>query len=646
MGIIRQITMPTIALFAAAIIVAQAPQEAPLDREQVRQELIQLTSKGCGFEGVERRKRLAQISSAALEELPGMVKESRGEQLLGLLRLYQVIAESKVPAETPVVIINLARGGTGHENLAAAKIALMIGDDRAISFLIDGLNRFAAGEATEWGYLETLLLDRAGWCHSMEAGDLVTKLLSHPDAQRKLEAVDALGNMGHAPALEALKKMSGEKYPIPGRAREAIVKIELLAPTGRTAKLLETVRGMRAGGEFSWSRWALHQIVYFKLTDAAAPLRVGYDEFQGKYGTPKFGTEWSAVLLHAIHKLGGKLSAEETALLHDLGILHPAVRRGTPEEEFVKGFDKSVWAPREVRLKEHQARLKEEEVRRAPPPRIPEEKLPRFMDDRIRFVMNLEKPDPSYLAPNAVSAMGKIEEMLATVRDKEEQDKLLTAYLYLAQLREGMKTPDIILELARAPNRRPLAIRIVTTIADDRAEAWFLEEMKDRHASHIAHHSGRLAGPKVRERLLKFFREASSHERFYVLRALADLGCVELLPELKAEKTNPTDLRLSIEKLEILASSDRDRKLLELAKSFRMGGDFSYYGWARDQIVQLNLKHLAPELRTWFDKAKERWVNPSDPTGARAQVIHALYKLGAPITPDEEALLKKCGRLP
>jgi hypothetical protein len=170
--------------------------------------------------------------------------------------------------------------------------------------------------------------------------------------------------------------------------------------------------------------------------------------------------------------------------------------------------------------------------------------------------------------------------------------------------------------------------------------------MKGPNASRIAGYSGRLAGPKVKEALLKYFREGDSSRRFDALPALADMGCVELLPELRAVKTNPPPLRLSIEKLQILGAPDRNVKLLAWARSGARNTDFSYAYWARDQIVRLNLKHFGPELRAWFDQVKERWVDTFDPNSARVQMILALQKLGVPITPDEEQTLKKYGRGP
>jgi len=89
--------MPTIALLAAAVLAAQAPQETPPDREELRRQLISLTHSGCGFEAPERRKRLVQIAMPALKELPLMIKEAEGEKLQSLLSLYWRLVKLKHP---------------------------------------------------------------------------------------------------------------------------------------------------------------------------------------------------------------------------------------------------------------------------------------------------------------------------------------------------------------------------------------------------------------------------------------------------------------------------------------------------------------------------------------------------------------------
>jgi len=625
------------------LALALLPQQEPADRTSIRELLVRLSGESCGEGMAERNKIVARLGDAALQELPALIKESEGDRRRSLLGLYGVLADRKDIPQTPAIIVNLARSGSGFDNLAAARIALRIRDERAFAFLVQGLKRVAADDATETGALESLLLDRAGWSHCTEAGVVLLEMLNHPNMTRRLSVIDALGNLGYAPALEPLKKLSAEKYPIPGRARAAIEKIEILGSPDRAARLLDKVRGLMMSGEYSWYRWALEQIAYFNLTEAAGSLREIYDAVKRKFGAPEDGMQWGAALLSAIHKLGGNLSPEETALLQELGNLPPAPKSSGPEEELIKGFEKSVWAPQAQRTKEAEARRRKAEARNAPPPRISEEKLPRIMKDRIRFVMKLQPPDPAYLAPHALLALGEIEEMLGTERDPVERDTLLEAYLYLSRLRDGMKTPDVILGLAR--EGRHTARRIVTTIADERAEAWFLDEMKGPNAHHIVTMSGRLTGPKVQEALLKFFR-GSDRPPISVARALVDAGCVEVLPELRTIKGNPIEIRFEIEKLEILAAADRDAKLLAAVKSMRMSGEFSWFQWGLDQILRLDLKHLAPDLRKWYDAANLKWAPSHDPHRLIYKMPWVLSKLGAPITPEEEELLKRGGRRP
>jgi hypothetical protein len=614
-----------------------AQQESP-DREKARDRIIQLTQpRDCGL-GPEEQREMAGLAQAALEILPELIQASDKDSLGSRLYWYGYAAELMEPRQTPAAIVNLARSGSAVEHVKAAQIALKIRDDRAHAFLIEGLKCIAAEECTESGNLDITLIERAGWSHSAEAGKILLSMIRHPHPTRRIELIDAVGNLGYAPALDDLKKLTADKARgVAGRSRNAIEKIELLASPDRAARLVEKIK-IRLG-HFPWREWALDQILHFRLSETAGELRKEYDDLVKSEGLPRDGTLWPAVVLHGIHKLGGTLSAEETGLLTTLGRLPPAKNIGPEAGELKKGFAAGVWAPRAQRQKEAEAR-------NAPPPRIPEEKLPRIMEDRIRFVMNLKPPDPSYLAPHAALALGEIERMLKSEGNPREQQQLLEAYLYLARLREGMKTPDLMLRLAQGPPFNPTAALIVTTIADDRAEAWFLEEMKRPEARGIAGLSGRLTSPKVKEALILYFRTGDKHGRFETLRALADMGCVELLPELKAEKTNPPGLRLAIQLLEFLAAPDRDAKLLAIAKSGVRNTDFSYAYWARDQIVRLNLKEMGPELRKWFDEVKAKWAPSHRPDQARVEMILALSKLGMAITAEEERILKENGRRP
>lgn len=609
-------------LFSLILLVALVQQE-PLDREAVRKRLLSHTGGFCGEEDYTWIARHGQI---ALEELPSMLKEAKGEQFITLLYRYAYVAEIKEPSQTPAAILNASRTGSPE----AAAVVLLVGDDRALAFLIEGLNRIAANEATDQGRLETCLLNGAGKTHSKDVGEALIKLLSHPLEYRRLEAVDALGNMGYEPGLEALKKLEKDKYPIPGRSVEAMRKIIISTSPKRAEKLVEVIRSRRMSGEFSWYRWALDQIVRQDLTETTGALREDYDAFVRKFGRARDGRQWEAVLLDAIHKLGGKLSPEETAHLTHLGRLPEAQKvPAEPEEAFTKGFDPSVWAPYAERQKQWEAR------RPKPQERIPEEKLPKFMKERIAFVMNLKPPDPSYLAPNAVLAMETIEEMARDTADDGELDKLLSAYLYLARLRDGMKSPDFILRMAQSSSS---ARAILVTIADDKAEEWYLQQLGSRHP-HV--YPGRLSTDKVKEALLRIFREGKrQHERMAAMRALADLGCVEILPEVKALKVNPMEIREALWRLEIFAATDRDARLIAMTKSMMRSGEFSSTEWGLSQLVRLNLKHLAPELRAWYDEAEKKWVSW---TPYRGRVLSALVNFGAPISDAEREILRKSG---
>jgi hypothetical protein len=619
------------------LALALLPQQEPPDRAAIRERLIAHARNWCHGDTGSEERELARMAGPALEELPVLIKESEGDLRRAFVGLYGRIADWKNLPQSPGVILNLARGGTAPENLAAARVVLKIRDERAMKFLIDGLTRIAAGDCTQDFALERLLFEGAGKSHSNEAGKILLGLIDDPNPTMRYFVIEALGTLGYWPARDALKKLTSEKdINVRGPANHAIEKIEVLPQPGLAARMVLRVRGKRMSGEFSWYRWSLEQIVHHRLTEAAPALREDYDEFVKKFGTAKVGNEWSAVLLHAIQTLGGKLSPEEITLLHDLGRLPPAVKVAKDDEPLKEGFAAGVWAPREQRQKEADQRRKEAEARRAPPPRIPEEKLPRIMEDRIRFVMNLKPPDPSYLAPNAALALAEIERML---KSQSNQGPLLEAYLYLARLRDGMKTPDVILDLARAHNY--WAMQIATTIADERAEAWFLEEIEGPGASHERTEPGRLSGPKVKEALLKYFRANERPPRSLVT-ALVDMGCVEILPELKFPKGNPHE----VEKLTLLAAPDRDAKLLTAVKSLRMSGEFSWYSWGLDQILRHDFKHLAPELRTWFDAVKVKWTPSHNPNHASVKVPWVLFKLGAPISPEERELLMKSGRIP
>ncbi|HEU4339868.1 MAG TPA: hypothetical protein VFS19_07345 [Planctomycetota bacterium] len=602
-------------LILAALVLLQAPT--------VREELLRLSMPGCGHGTEDRVRRLVQISDAALEELPAMIKESGWERRDGLLSLYRLIAHLRAVPRTPAVILNLARSG----HLAAAQVVLTIRDKRSIDFTLECLDRMAADEQTASFTLERAILEAAGRSRSEEVGKRLLALIDVPH-MRKL-VIEPLGTLAYAPAADKLRELTRvQDKSIATAANFALSKI--VVPATAEA-LVARVRSKWMSGEFSWYEWALERIVDLNLKEAAPALREEHDEFVRKFGAAQ-GIGWSSEVLFAIHRLGGKLAPEETKLLADFGRLEPAKLSEAGEEKLVEGFDKSVWAPRAQRLKE-------QEAKNARPPRLTEDQLPRFMKERIVFVMNLEPPDPLYLAPDAALALQTIEEMLTNQVNERDCDKLLAAYLYLARLREGMKTPVVIYRMA---SLHPLAAAIVTTIADDKAEAWYLEALKGRNALNTLMSPGRLSSDNVKAALLKWFREGGRlSERMAALRALADLGCVEILPELETLKENPMEIREAKWRLEIFASPKRDELLLTYAKSMARSTNFSYSEWGLAQIVRLNLKHLAPELRAWYDVAQMKWVSW---TPMRGKVLHALVKFGAPISPAEEEILKKSGR--
>jgi hypothetical protein len=68
------------------------------------------------------------------------------------------------------------------------------------------------------------------------------------------------------------------------------------------------------GGEFLWYAWALEQIVRLDLTAAAAPLRRIYEEKKDALEDVDL-LSFKSRLLHAIGKLGGALTDEETSWL-------------------------------------------------------------------------------------------------------------------------------------------------------------------------------------------------------------------------------------------------------------------------------------------------------------------------------------------
>lgn len=607
-------------LILAALVLLQAS-----DREAVREQISRMLGDWC--EDTEHIKKFGRISNAALEELPAMIKEADGERRIGLLHLYGCIADWKAIPRTPAVILNLARGG----DLAAAEVVFKIRDKRSIDFMLEVLAHMAADERTVSFGLERAMLLAAGRSRSEEVGKRQFALIDVPHMRNLV--IEPLGTLAYTPAAGRLRELMKDKdSSVSTAASFALSKIGVPA----TAEgLVETVRSKRMSGEFSWYRWALERIVNLNLKDAAPALRIEHDEFVRKFGTATMAGQWDAELLHAIHQLGGKLSPEETTLLIDLGRLPPATLSEAGEEKLVEGFDKSVWAPRAQRLKEIAAR-------NAPPPRLTEDQLPRFMKERINFVMDLKPPDPSYLAPDAVLALETIEEMLTNLVNPRNSSNLLQAYLYLARLREGMKTPDCILRLASG---NVLAAAIVTTIADDKAEAWFLDEARGRGAQWIVSNPGRLYGAKVTEALLNAFR-ATDRPWESLVKALVDRGCTEILADLPNIKGNTGYLIIEREKLEILTEPDRQKKLLATVKSLRMSGDFSWYLWALDQMVRLDLKGLAPDLRAWYDSIREKCPPSPNPFLLVNKMPWVLWKLGAPITKDEEELIKRYGRKP
>lgn len=64
------------------------------------------------------------------------------------------------------------------------------------------------------------------------------------------------------------------------------------------------------------------------------------------------------------------------------------------------------------------------------------------------------------------------------------------------------------------------------------------------------------------------------------------------------------------------------------------------------QVVRLDLKQLAPDLRKWYDAAKVKWAPSHDPDRLIYKMPWVLFKLGAPVTPEEKELIRKGGRGP
>ncbi len=103
--------------------------------------------------------------------------------------------------------------------------------------------------------------------------------------------------------------------------RPASLVLPTPAPLSRLqAALLERLRSKWMSGTFSWYDWALDQILWLNFRQLAAPLRDFYEENKHHY-QPLGSHRWGMKLLHAIHRLGGEITAEEIEALRGTGRL-------------------------------------------------------------------------------------------------------------------------------------------------------------------------------------------------------------------------------------------------------------------------------------------------------------------------------------
>jgi len=205
-----------------------------------------------------------------------------------------------------------------------------------------------------------------------------------------------------------------------------------------------------------------------------------------------------------------------------------------------------------------------------------------------------------------------------------------------------------MLQLANGPasELQQRAAAIVTTIADDRAEAWYLERLMGPKSPYGIPQPGRLSGPKVKEALVKRSRRTSGTECRYS-RALVDRGCVEILPELRKMEaaTKRYETRFAIERLEIFESPDATPSSSPSRRTWAAAGT------SRGRIgagpgVRLNLQQLARSCGSGTTRPKLKWAPSHDTHRLIYKMPWVLFKLGAPITPRKRARSSRAGRRP
>jgi hypothetical protein len=289
---------------------------------------------------------------------------------------------------------------------------------------------------------------------------------------------------------------------------------------------------------------------------------------------------------------------------------------------------------------------------------------PRELSPRIRNLVLAHK-EFAALAAESRDAMAEIEACLGAERDADRAERMLRSYLMLLDLRPASETSPGLRTLLESPGTSSLkrvAVEVAARISDPWAVNWFTtllrRELPDGSAmeelAFVAHVIRCLADSRSSDLARELVAFAERHGDRVLPQCIESLGTMgdpaakplleRLADDENAARHTRTKARFALQKLALLEGPDRDRKLVEAVRGSQVSGEFAWYRWALDRIVELNLTHVAGEIRVIYEDRKDR-LQGSDPWSSRVRLLHAVYRLGGPLSAEEIELLRQSGRI-
>ena len=279
---------------------------------------------------------------------------------------------------------------------------------------------------------------------------------------------------------------------------------------------------------------------------------------------------------------------------------------------------------------------------------------------RIAQQIFAAKPNIVELAADADEARVELERLMAIEKDPCRLDRILAAYDVVSLWTGVQITPECLRRILRdGPiELRIRALDIAARISDDWS-ADFISTLIAAPASgadaelllrSALKSAGRSHSDRIADALTKYIQRDDSKFAVVAIESIGNAGSLSAMPALQSMVERPpnpivkAEAAFALEKIALLGDPDRDSKLLEAVRGSRMSGEFSWYDWALDWIVSLKLTHTAGPLRSIYDE-QQHLLDDSGPFSFRVRILSAINQLGGPISADELALLRRCGRI-